>query len=426
MRTATLTDAIAWAHARTADTADNLRRRHHNHAFAARLTNTSLDGYQPIVIIATATHTTPELLDQLTAACQPGTGASAIILGGPAHPWTVTPTGTGHVHLAPLGIELVPVALTEADAKHLDELITLNRPSPEPVLMTNGVDGQLVLSDQPADITVDADEEVAIDDCIGADAFTEAPFDIEVHVLGQVGAVGTKQHLTPGELELLAYLALHPNGDTADTIMTQLWPTQPAAPKTFRNRCTNLRTKLGTGHDNQLLFPESRDTGLYRTSNLVTTDLARFRARVHHAEQAPSREAIDLLKQALALVTGPPFRASIGYDWAYAEQIEDHANHDIQHAASRLAELALEAEDPHTALWAAAQAKLALGVLAAEPLGRLEMLAHAHNGNTAAITDVYRALQTALEADDPASDLSPETTALYHRLVGASATARST
>lgn len=45
------------------------------------------------------------------------------------------------------------------------------------------------------------------------------------------------------------------------------------------------------------------------------------------------------------------------------------------------------------------------------------MLAHAQDGNTAAIAAVYRELQAAIEQDDPASDLAPETTALYRRLV---------
>ena len=59
------------------------------------------------------------------------------VLGGPARAWTITPTGVGHVHLAPLGIELVPVALTEADADHLNELVTLDRTSHAPGAMIN-------------------------------------------------------------------------------------------------------------------------------------------------------------------------------------------------------------------------------------------------------------------------------------------------
>ena len=46
------------------------------------------------------------------------------------------------------------------------------------------------------------------------------------------------------------------------------------------------------------------------------------------------------------------------------------------------------------------------------------MLAHAHDGNTAAISAVYRELQASLEHDDPASELAQETTVLYQRLVG--------
>ena len=434
VRTATLDDAITWAEARTADTNDNLRRRHHDNVFAARLTNTSLDGYQPVVIVATATGHNPELLDRLVAACQPGTGATAIIVGGPTQPWNLT-LASGRLHVAPLGFDLNPITLTAPDADRLNTLLgDASAEGTEDDLSTIDVGADVVLADEPIDLTTitepdDADEPIDVttpepDDTDEPDAFADAPFDVQVHVLGQVHATGASQHLTPGEVELLAYLVFHPDGETADTIMTQLWPTQPAAPKTYRNRCTNLRTKLGTGRDRQLLFPESRDTGLYRTSPLVTSDLDRFRGRVHHAESAPSGEAIDLLKQALELVTGPPFRTTGGYDWAYAEQVEDRANHDIQHAACWLAELALEAEDPHTALWAAAQAKLALGVLAAEPLGRLEMLAHAHDGNTAAITDVYRELQAALERDDPATDLATETVALYQRLVSDRSTGR--
>ena len=75
----------------------------------------------------------------------------------------------------------------------------------------------------------------------------------------------------------------------------------------------------------------------------MTTDLARFEARVAHAQHCLPSAAIETLRSAIDLVRGKPFEAANGYEWAFSERLIAHIEATIADAAHQLAQLYLDA-----------------------------------------------------------------------------------
>jgi DNA-binding SARP family transcriptional activator len=269
----------------------------------------------------------------------------------------------------------------------------------------------------PADTQPSTDAHDADD--MHARPYSEAACDVEIVVLGQVDVNGVEAPLTPGELELLAYLATHRHGDSADTILTMLWP-EGKALKTLRNRVSSLRSKLHTGRDGEMLVPYA-DDDRYRLSSLVITDGERLARRFEYAEGAPSSDAINILHGALELVGGPPFRAATGYAWAFSEGLATEFAETVKRAARRLAELYLDVGDASGALWAARRGSLVASPADNQQLTRVVMEAHTRLGNTAAALAAYRELVEDLDELDPNIDPDPEVTELYRKITGRTA-----
>ena len=246
-------------------------------------------------------------------------GAVVVLVGpDPASEWrlVVEPDVT---RLEPLGLELDPVAVDDAFVSIADEFI----PPADPELDESvddawdddaEADGQLVLADH-LDIVHLHDRALPLDEEPPSAA---APpengaddWDVELKVLGQVRAIGTKEPLSPTELHLAIYLAFNRSGQNADTIATMLWP-NGIDPRTLTNAMASLRRKLGTGADGEPLFPLGRDNQYtYPLSDRVVTDWDRFVALVDRAGRcADEDDEADLLDQALELIDGPPFRAT--------------------------------------------------------------------------------------------------------------------
>ena len=216
------------------------------------------------------------------------------------------------------------------------------------------VDGQLVLADHldiihlhnralPLDEEPTSGGEPAED---GAD-----DWDVELKVLGQVRAIGTKEPLSPTELHLAIYLAFNRSGENADTIATMLWP-NGINPRTLTNAMASLRRKLGTGADGEPLFPLGRDNQYtYSLSDRVVTDWDRFVALVDRAGRCDDEDdEADLLDQALELIDGPPFRAAAGYSWAYSDGTATLICDTVRAAAIRASRIHLiHGDDPRAA-----------------------------------------------------------------------------
>jgi hypothetical protein len=150
-------------------------------------------------------------------------------------------------------------------------------------------------------------------------------------------------------------------------------------------------------------------------SDGVTTDLATLRDLVDRAADEPTSIAIELLREGLGLITGPPFDAP-GYDWAHRDQDVTEASALIEHATLRLVELAREAGD--TDLAREALLRGLRGLPGNEELYRSRMRVEHDAGNTAGVKHTFDELVTYLA--DFESEPSESTTALLRLLTSAS------
>jgi DNA-binding SARP family transcriptional activator len=200
-------------------------------------------------------------------------------------------------------------------------------------------------------------------------------------------------------LELLAYLACHPEGVTKEIWQTALW-----------------RDGVSDGHRRNTLLAANKAVGpgviiqtgsQFRLAPGFGCDWARFRAL---ATGSPAQ-----LRQALELVRGRPF-GDLDSLW---ERAEGHATEMEQHiiaVALSLGESYLAAGDHEAVEWAC---KVALGVSPYdERIYRLRMRSAA--GNRTALEGIWAQLKAAAaEDEDYDSMVEPETIQLYRSCVGA-------
>lgn len=311
VRMAAVDEAEAWLRDRSDASSALLSSRRFTSLFTMRARAKPQDSHEPVVVVVDVASVDPEAIARLVAVANGDLGAIVVVHGDdPSVSWRLR-FADSTVTLEPLGLELDRIGLSERTADLVEEIVPPGDSSvdEDPVPTFDLVDAEaptLLLQQLTEDLTVELEDE---------------DFDVELKVLGQVRAVGTKQPLTPTELHLAIYLAFHRNGENADTISTMIWP-DGARPKTLVNTMASLRRKLGTGSDGQMLFPLGRDNQYtYRLSDRVVTDWDRFAALARRAETAEPDDAIALLERAIDLIDGPPFRASAGYSWAYSEGI---------------------------------------------------------------------------------------------------------
>jgi two-component SAPR family response regulator len=252
----------------------------------------------------------------------------------------------------------------------------------------------------------------------GSGEVTEAghPPAVEVCVLGQVELRGVPTIRRAKAIELIVYLALHPQGVDGDQLWEALWPEKPLNRGTLHTTVTAARTGLGYALDGSRCLPDARD-GSYRLSTTVGLDWARFQALARRGQDA-GPEAMQALHEALELVRGTPLAlpAARSYEWAVVHRTEMETV--IAETAERLGLRCVEVGDPEQANWAARRG------LAASPfderLYRVLMLAAHAAGSPSGVDSVWQELLKVLDADLDLvdEDLHPETVNLYTRLRG--------
>jgi DNA-binding SARP family transcriptional activator len=233
-----------------------------------------------------------------------------------------------------------------------------------------------------------------------------------ISVLGPLTITGTRQkhgrHLRGATRELLAYLALHPNGAHRDQIIDALWPDQ--SPEHGRKRlwraATDARNQLGD-------TAVSRDNDRYQLDrNQISVDLDQLEQLLTELGQNDgAKHQLSKLEQALALFKGEPLTGS-DLPWAANEQRHLHA---IQlELLERIAQAHLSNGNASRAL-ARAQDGLAHEPYN-EKLARLAMQAEAALGLRSAVISRYDNLRHLL---DQQLGLQPhrETRTLYRQLL---------
>jgi hypothetical protein len=268
--------------------------------------------------------------------------------------------------------------------------------------------------DTPALFELPAGEEDADD---GVDDPPTSPLDalLIVKVLG-MPSVPDRPDLTRRQLILTVYLACRGRRVNASAVQDALWNGRAVQGKTVWNLVGSTRTALGKlPNGNWALTQSDRNRHVKGLDPAVTTDLAILRHLHDQAQNSSSSEAIGLLRQALALVEGPPFDAD-GYDWAHhGTQDVAEASRLIEQTAEQLVNLALDIDDVDMAREAIAQGLR--GIPGDEVLYRLRMKTEHHAGNLTGVSAAYDELVRHLADYD--ADPSPSTIELRRELLGA-------
>ena len=236
--------------------------------------------------------------------------------------------------------------------------------------------------------------------------------EVRLSILGPLLIEGGRKHgrkLRGPTRDLLAYLALHPNGAHRDQLTDELWPDQ--TPEQARSRLYRAATDARSHFGDTIL---SRDGEHYRLDrSLVRVDLDELeRLQAALARSHSVDDELSQLEASLALFRGEPLAGS-DLPWAENEQRRLHA--------VRLELLARAGHNRLTRGDASGALANAEAGLAGEPynerLARLAMEAEAALGLRAAVINRYDNLRDLLEQE---LGLQPhrETRALYRALLG--------
>jgi phage tail protein X len=333
-RVASADEALGWMRDRSDSATALLAHRRLTSLFALRARSRPQDSHEPVIVIVDPLAVGEDQLGQMLDLANGDLGTILLLSGPcPEASWKLECT-QDDVTLQPLGLTLTSLSVSAELDCVIEEMIPraeLDADEVEEVGECEPDQVEAVLADH---VAIGHQRFPGV-----AGAIDERQWDVELKVLGQVRCVGAEQTLTPTELHLAIYLAFHPNGESADTIITMLWP-NGVAHRTFTNTMASLRRKLGTGSDGEMLFPLGRDSQyLYKLSQRVTTDWHRFLDLVRRAEALPDQQAVELLDEALSLIEGPPFRAAAGYSWAYSDGTASLVTETVALVARRCADL---------------------------------------------------------------------------------------
>ena len=163
---------------------------------------------------------------------------------------------------------------------------------------------------------------------------------VEVDVLGALSVVGLARQPRRGKvLELIAWLALHPEGGSPERIAAALWPDATYSGGSFRTYRWDARRALGDDPHGEALLSDYSDL---RLSDAVSTDWARFRALAASSDRADKHAA-------LALVRGKAL-GEADWLWLTMEGIVSSIEAEVSDLATALASEELDRGDFQAAL----------------------------------------------------------------------------
>ena len=238
-----------------------------------------------------------------------------------------------------------------------------------------------------------------------ATAIRDPQIQVEVGVLGPLRLIGLTQEPKRGKgSELIGWLAMHPEGGSADRLATALWPSGKYSEHTLRTYRWDARRSLGVDQAGKALLAEYGEPKL---SDAVSTDWARFRALAGSNDRSVRRAALELVR-------GRPFGDS-SWLWLTEEGLVSAIEAEVTDLACALGAEDLELREPERALEVAEQGLLVVPY--DERLYRLLMKAHHALGNPSGVRAAMHRLTSLLEDDiEPIETVHGETRDLYETL----------
>jgi hypothetical protein len=239
-----------------------------------------------------------------------------------------------------------------------------------------------------------------------------------VSALGPVEVGGAERTIDRRRsLELVVYLALHPDGVDEGRLRAVLWPDADPSRENFNQTVSRARQPLGHAADGTLHFPRLVDDGaaLYRLGPTVTSDAGLLEEAYRSAKREPADDALEHLASVLALIRGLPFEGTKGgWEWTFTEGHSARLAVLAAEAAHLVTQWSIDRGETQRALWAASQ-----GLRAApgdEVLYRDRMQAHDRAGNLAGVESVMKELRGIVEDGEPYDWIHPATVAYYEEL----------
>jgi transcriptional activator len=374
--------------------------------------------------------------------CRPHRGVAMVVVGGgeseaAAH---LRIDADGTAHLEPLGLTFQAAGIPPDTSARLSELLTAedhpNRdPADDGLPNTGGTNGSEPhpnkSTHEPFFQTTDAQLPISPARAAGSNGHQELgdepPDDwthpkprLLVKVLG-APRIPERPQLSHRQLALAVYLSCRDGAPVKNsTVQDALWGGKAIEAKTLWNVIGRTRTALGElAPGEPVMPPADRTSSTLRIADGVTTDLAILRQLYERSLVVASSEAIDLLRQGLDFVEGPPFDAP-GYEWAHhMTQYVADASALIERATEHLVDLALDAGMTDVAREAIIQGLR--GLPGNEVLYRSRMRLEHTTGNLAAVRAAYDELVMFL--DDLDSEPTENTVTLYRRFIGGTAAA---
>lgn len=370
------------------------------------------DALTPLVIIAATPPDDPDL-GALLVDLRPA--SIAVVSVGPAmNGASAIDCATERLTITDLGLTCEPQTITAAAVEQITDLLDPADDSlGEPIHITTGHDPDPhTFTEDPCAGALDGEPPVAT---LGPmpTAYTDPTVDVIVRVLGDIRVDGDTKPMTPKQTAVVAYIALQ-QPVSIDRLEDAVWAAPSTGPRRKRllNTVSECRGALGATN-----LPAATNDGRYTTADTVITDIELFDRRVSHAANQTPVDAIETLRGALDLVTGPVFTYRSAdrhsFAWVDVENWVSRWEPKIAAVAQHLAQLCLDHHDPTAAIDVADHA---LRIVPTHTgLTETLMRAHAANADHTSIEAVYRAHAAALEQLD-IDDVADSTLELYKQL----------
>ena len=311
--------------------------------------------------------------------------------------------------LEPIGLRVEPYGLSHSAVTGIAELVSAVKGSPEVPAPQPPVPSPLPATAPSPPL---AESPIPVSPPV--------PIDVEVQVMGTVDILGAATPLTSRRaLDLVAYLAFHPEGADRDQLKAHVWPPdEPPTESTLSNTVSRARKALGNNDNGEPYLPRVSTDGIYRLRPEVGTDVSRFEALVAAARENDDEQGRHQLLAAFDLVRGTPFTGGTGNTYRWADfGLRTHIECLVDAAAHELAERCLSVGALDGARRAAMTSLRLVGVC--EQCYRLRMLAAANNPTE--VRQIMAELMSLLNRENKSSDtdnlISPELLELYDQLI---------